>query len=115
MQFIPTAYTNKVDVNLKWKDSSHFHVLVTSVANLQTWDLHAKYNKEILSLNLTLVIIQTRPVKKNRTKSTTMKGKWTNEALEEAMEVVERGMHSLKGLNKAWNIPVTALSHHLVG
>jgi hypothetical protein len=76
---------------------------------------YAKYNKEILSLNLTLVIIQTRRVKKNRTKSTTMKGKWTNETLEEAMEVVERGMHSLKVLNRAWNIPVTSLSDHLVG
>jgi hypothetical protein len=44
-----------------------------------------------------------------------MKGKWTNEALKEAMEVVERQMHSLRGLNRAWNIPITSLSDHLVG
>jgi hypothetical protein len=76
---------------------------------------HAKYDKEILSPNLTQVIDQTRHVKKNGTKSTTMKGKWTNETLKEAMEVVERGMHSLRGLNRAWNIPITSLSDHLVG
>ncbi len=76
---------------------------------------HAKYNKEILSPNLTPTINQTRLVKRNQTKSTTTKGKWTNEALEEAMEVVERGMQSLKGLNRAWNILVTSLSDHLIG
>ncbi len=62
---------------------------------------HAKYDKEILSPNLTPIFNRTRPIKRNQTKSTTMKGKWTNEALKEAMKVVERGMHSLRGLNRA--------------
>ncbi len=70
---------------------------------------HAKYHKEILSPNLRPIINQTRPIKRNQTKSTTMKGKWTIETLEETMEDVEKGMHSLRGLNRAWNIPVISL------
>jgi hypothetical protein len=43
-----------------------------------------------------------------------MIGKWIDETLKEAMEAIERGMHSLKGPSKGWNILVTSLFDHLV-
>jgi hypothetical protein len=43
-----------------------------------------------------------------------MISKWIDEALKEAMEAIEKGMHSLKGARRAWNIPVTYLFDHLV-
>jgi len=36
-------------------------------------------------------------------------------ALEEAMEVIKKGSHSLKKANQSWNIPLTSLSNHLNG
>jgi hypothetical protein len=38
-----------------------------------------------------------------------------DEALQTAMDVVERGTHSLKRANKSWNIPMSSLSNHLNG
>ncbi len=40
---------------------------------------------------------------------------WIDEALETAMDVVERGTHSLRRTNKSWNIPMNFLSNHLNG
>jgi hypothetical protein len=37
-----------------------------------------------------------------------------NEVLKEAMEVIERGMHPLRGASKAWNILVISLFDHLI-
>jgi hypothetical protein len=36
-----------------------------------------------------------------------------NEALEEAMDVIENGTTSLKKANRHWNIPFTLLFHHV--
>jgi hypothetical protein len=43
-----------------------------------------------------------------------MISKWIDEALKEVMEAIERGMHSLRGASRAWNILVTSLFDHLV-
>jgi hypothetical protein len=42
-----------------------------------------------------------------------MKGKWTNEALEKTMDVIENGRTSLRQINIHWNISCTSLSDHL--
>jgi hypothetical protein len=38
---------------------------------------------------------------------------WTNELLEEAMDVIERGTHSIRRANKSWNVPMSSLVDHL--
>ncbi len=43
------------------------------------------------------------------------KGKWTNEALEEAMDAIENGTTFLKKASRHWNIPPTSLFNHLYG
>jgi len=43
------------------------------------------------------------------------RGKWTNEALEKAMDVIENGTTSLRKASKHWNIPLTSLFDHLCG
>jgi len=43
------------------------------------------------------------------------RGKSTNEALEEAMDVVEGGITSLRKASRHWNIPLTSLSNHVYG
>ncbi len=40
---------------------------------------------------------------------------WTNEVLEEAMDVIEKGTHSIRKANKSWNIPMSSLVDHLNG
>jgi len=44
-----------------------------------------------------------------------IKGKWLNKTLEEAMDVVESGITSLKKASKHYNIPLTSLFDHLYG
>jgi hypothetical protein len=43
------------------------------------------------------------------------RGKWTNEALEEAMDVIEGGIISLRKASRHWNIPLPSLSDHVYG
>jgi hypothetical protein len=43
------------------------------------------------------------------------KGKWTNQQLEDAMDVIERGHTSLRKVNMYWNILFTSLSNHSNG
>jgi hypothetical protein len=43
----------------------------------------------------------------------TRKGMWTNEALEKAMDVIERKTHSIRRASKSWNIPMSSLVDHL--
>jgi hypothetical protein len=40
---------------------------------------------------------------------------WTNEALEEAMDVIKRGTHSIRRVSKSWNIPMNSFVDHLNG
>jgi hypothetical protein len=40
---------------------------------------------------------------------------WTYETLKTAMDVVERGTHSLKRAIKSWNIPMISIVDHLNG
>ncbi len=42
-----------------------------------------------------------------------IRGKWTNEALEEAMDAIENGEISLRKASRHWNIPFTSLFDHL--
>jgi hypothetical protein len=43
------------------------------------------------------------------------RGKWTNEALKEAMDAIENGTTSLRKASKHWNILFIPLSGHLYG
>jgi hypothetical protein len=48
--------------------------------------------------------------------SSNHQGKWTNEALEEAMDAIENGTTSLrKKVSRHYSIPFTSLSDHLYG
>jgi hypothetical protein len=40
---------------------------------------------------------------------------WIDQALEEAMEVLEVGIHSQQKASKSWGIPFTSLFDHLNG
>ncbi len=52
-------------------------------------------------------------LKVNRCNLMNTKDKWTNEALEEAIDAVENGTTSLRKASKHWNTPLTSLSDHL--
>jgi hypothetical protein len=43
------------------------------------------------------------------------RGMWTNEALEEAMDAIERRTHAIRRVSKSWNIPMNSLINHLNG
>jgi hypothetical protein len=45
----------------------------------------------------------------------TKRSKWTDEALEEAMDAIESGRTLLRQANKRWNISCTILLNHLNG
>jgi hypothetical protein len=51
----------------------------------------------------------------NRFNPIDIKGKWSNQALEEAMDAIERRTTSFRKPNRHWNIPLTSLSNHLYG
>jgi hypothetical protein len=58
----------------------------------------------------------TRKKKKgNRCNPLITRGKWTSEALKEAMDAIENGTTSLRKASRHWNIPLTSLSNHLYG
>jgi hypothetical protein len=44
-----------------------------------------------------------------------MKGKWTSEDLEEAMETIEQGTCFLLGVSRIFHMPLSFLSNHLNG
>jgi hypothetical protein len=45
----------------------------------------------------------------------TKRGMWTDGTLEVAMDIVERGTHSLRKVSKSWNIPMSSIVDHLNG
>jgi hypothetical protein len=45
----------------------------------------------------------------------TIRGMWTDEMLEVAMDVVERGTHSLRKVNKSWDILMSSINDRLNG
>jgi len=51
----------------------------------------------------------------NRVVSINNKGKWIDQALEEAMVAIEKATCSLKVARMSWNIPMTSFSNHLSG
>jgi len=53
----------------------------------------------------------------NRVPPKKKRGKWTDldQSLEEVMEAIERGTHSLKKTSRSWNIPINSLFDHLNG
>jgi hypothetical protein len=40
---------------------------------------------------------------------------WTNETLKTTMDVVEKGTHSLRKINRLWNVPMNSFIDHLNG
>ncbi len=44
-----------------------------------------------------------------------IRGKWTNDALEKAIDAIENGTISLKKASMHWNILLTSLFDHLYG
>jgi hypothetical protein len=40
---------------------------------------------------------------------------WTYETLKAIMDVIENGTHSMKRVNKSWNIPINSFINHLNG
>lgn len=44
---------------------------------------------------------------------TNNKGKWIDQTLEEAMDVIDKGTCSLRVVNKSWNILVASFLDHL--
>jgi hypothetical protein len=55
----------------------------------------------------------TKQQKVNKSNLLDTRGKRSNQALEEAMDAVERGRISLRKANRHWNIPLTLLFDHL--
>jgi hypothetical protein len=51
----------------------------------------------------------------NRSAPTLVRSKWTNQQVEDAMNVMHRGQTSFRKANKLWNILLTSLSNHLNG
>jgi hypothetical protein len=45
----------------------------------------------------------------------TRRGMWIDETLEVAMDVIERGTHSLRKASRSWNLPMNSLVDHLHG
>jgi len=61
-----------------------------------------------------------QPIVKNthettRVKRAFVKGKWTNQALKETMEEVERGTSTMKKASRDWGIPLSSFTDHLNG
>ncbi len=56
-----------------------------------------------------------RLTKINRVHATNPRGKWISESLKIAMDVVEKGIIFLWGVNKFWGIPIISLYDHLYG
>jgi hypothetical protein len=54
-----------------------------------------------------------RLTRTNRVLATNPRGKWSSESLEAAMDVVEKGITSLRRGSKFWGIPITSLFDHL--
>jgi hypothetical protein len=96
---------------MKTKNIMMFNVLCrrcNGVLNRQ------KTNKENVPLQIISNTIQ-RLAKTNRGHVINLKGKWSSESLEVAMDVVERGITSLQGANKFWGKRITSLFNHLYG
>jgi hypothetical protein len=51
----------------------------------------------------------------NQMPSKTKRGMWPNETLEKTMDVIKKGTHSLRRVNKSWNIPMSSLTYHRNG
>ncbi len=56
-----------------------------------------------------------RLARTNRVLAINPRGKWSNESLEIAVDVIECGITSLQGANKFQGIPITSFSNHLSG
>jgi hypothetical protein len=44
-----------------------------------------------------------------------IRGQWTNETFEEAMDAIEKGICFLRRVDRSWNIPLSSLCDHLNG
>jgi hypothetical protein len=53
--------------------------------------------------------------KHNRSNPINTKGKWNTQALEEAMDAIEKITTSLRKASRHWNIPLTSVFDHLYG
>jgi hypothetical protein len=51
----------------------------------------------------------------NRMPPKTKRGMWTDEMPEVAMDLIKGGTHSLRKVNKSWDIPMSSIIDHLNG
>jgi hypothetical protein len=51
----------------------------------------------------------------NKSNPINTRSKWSTQALEKAMDVIERGTTSLRKANRHWNISLTSMFDHLYG
>jgi hypothetical protein len=72
-------------------------------------------NKENVPPQVRSNMTTQKPIRTNRVHTINPRGKWSNKSLEIAMDAVERGITSLQGPNKFWDILGTSLSDHLIG
>ncbi len=56
-----------------------------------------------------------KPIRVDKVPNLTQQGRWTFDALEATMDVIEGGQPSSKKANKFWHIQVTSLLDHLNG
>ncbi len=72
-------------------------------------------DKENIPPQIAIASTIQKPTRMRRGLDAYLRGKWTHQQLEEAMDVMEGGLTSMKKASKHWNIPLSSLSHHLNG
>jgi len=83
-------------LNVHWKKVKWIIIIATQDKEHVPPSFVEKLTRKQKRLNICNIV--------NNTKS-----KWTNEALEEAMDIVEGGIISLRKANRHWNIPLHCL------
>jgi hypothetical protein len=90
--------------------------MVINVPHRRQSGLHGELSQDKENVSPSCGQEPTRKHKRvNRCDFLITRGKWTNEALEEAMDAIENGTNSLSKARKHWNIPLTSLFNHLYG
>lgn len=109
MIFTPIVYTTTINIYLRWENLSNFYTFITS-------DKATCYTNEHWTRKTCVHQIQkNQPPLINKSLLTTKTNKWTNEALDEVMDVDEWKTCSLKRASRSRNIPMSSLSNHLNG
>jgi len=72
-------------------------------------------DKENIPPQIAIASIIQKPTRMRRGLDVYPRGKWTNQQLEKAMDVVEGRLTSMRKTSKHWNIPLSSFSDHLNG